>query len=191
MNKKLILIIGAPGSGKTTDASMIAEKYPDQFAHFSTGDLLRAEIASGSDLGKTINTFVSKGDLVPLNIVLQSIVQAIDNSDKINIIIDGYPRDEAQMHALDEALTANSTIDLVSVVEVHVSETTAKNRVLGRNRGDDDKIEVFNNRMLVFHQPLATIKNFYQAKNILTTISGEDSIEAVVQTLDDHIQSVL
>ena len=191
MKKNLILIIGAPGSGKTTDASRIAAKYPDTFVHCSTGDLLRAEIASESELGKTINTFVSKGDLVPLKIVLESIVQAIDNSDKENIIIDGYPRDEAQMHALNGALLVNSNISLVAVIEVHVSEATAQDRVLGRNRGDDDNIEVFNNRMLVFNQPLKAIKNFYETKKILKTISGEGSIEQVVRTLDDHIQNVL
>ena len=191
INKKLILVIGAPGSGKTTNANLIAEKYLDKFVHFSTGDLLRSEIASKSELGNTINTFVSKGDLVPLNIVLKSIVQAIENSNKSNVIIDGYPRDEAQMHALDESLAVNKNVTLVSVVEINITENTAQNRVLGRNRGDDDNIEIFNNRMLVFKQPLEAIKSFYRSKNLLTTISGEDSIEAVLKTLDEHIQSVL
>ena len=63
--KKLFLIIGAPGSGKTTDASLIAEKNPEAIAHYSTGELLRDEVASGSELGKTIDSFVSAGNLVP------------------------------------------------------------------------------------------------------------------------------
>ena len=92
--KKLFLIIGAPGSGKTTDASIIAERNPQQFAHFSTGELLRDEVASGSELGKTIDSFVSKGNLVPLNIVVDTIVGAIEHSSKDVILIDGYPRSE-------------------------------------------------------------------------------------------------
>ena len=67
--KKLFLIIGAPGSGKTTDASLIAQE-DAKFAHFSTGDLLRAEVASGSELGKLIDGFISKGNLVPLDVVV-------------------------------------------------------------------------------------------------------------------------
>ena len=79
--KKLFLIIGAPGSSKTTDASLIAQE-DAKFAHFSTGDLLRAEVANGSELGKLIDGFISKGNLVPLDVVVNAIVSAIKSSDK-------------------------------------------------------------------------------------------------------------
>ena len=77
--KKLFLIIGAPGSGKTTDASIIA-KNDSKFSHYSTGDLLRAEVASGSDLGRLIDSFISKGNLVPLDVVVNTIVSTIKSS---------------------------------------------------------------------------------------------------------------
>ena len=88
--KNLFLIIGAPGSGKTTDASIIAQQ-DEKFAHFSTGDLLRAEVASGSELGKLIDGFISKGNLVPLDVVVNAIVSAIKSSNKSNIIFINSP----------------------------------------------------------------------------------------------------
>ena len=89
--KKLFLIIGAPGSGKTTDAEIIAKNNSEEMVHYSTGDLLRAEIASGSERGKEIESFTSKGNLVPLNIVVDTIVNAITHAPKDVILIDGYP----------------------------------------------------------------------------------------------------
>ena len=71
--KKLFLIIGAPGSGKTTDAELIAEKN-ENITHYSTGDMLRAEVASGSEKGKLLDSFMSKGQIVPIDIVVQTIV---------------------------------------------------------------------------------------------------------------------
>lgn len=89
--KKLFLIIGAPGSGKTTDAEIIAKNNPDSINHYSTGELLRAEVASGSERGKIIEGFTSKGNLVPLEIVVETIVSAIKNAPKNVVLIDGYP----------------------------------------------------------------------------------------------------
>ncbi|MDQ1325670.1 MAG: adenylate kinase, partial [Campylobacterota bacterium] len=130
--KKLFLIIGAPGSGKTTDASLIAKKHADKIVHYSTGDMLREEVASGSELGKTIESFISKGALVPLNIIIDTIISAINNAPVNVVLIDGYPRSVEQMTALDEILTGNHDIELTSVIEVRVSEEVAKERILGR-----------------------------------------------------------
>ncbi|MEA1917121.1 MAG: nucleoside monophosphate kinase, partial [Campylobacterota bacterium] len=83
--KKLILIIGAPGSGKTTDAELIAEKNSELIKHYSTGDMFRAEVASGSERGKTIESYISKGNLVPIEIVIETIVGAIKNAPTPNV----------------------------------------------------------------------------------------------------------
>ena len=187
--KKLFLIIGAPGSGKTTDAEIIAKNNSDTIVHYSTGDLLRAEIASGSELGKTIESFTSKGNLVPLEIVIDTIVSAIKNSPKDIILIDGYPRSVEQMEALDKILQKEKDIELVSVIEVEVSEEVAKERVLGRARGADDNEEVFFNRMKVYTKPLAAIQSFYQTKGLLKKIDGQRAIQEIVADMENFIKS--
>ncbi len=186
--KKLFLIIGAPGSGKTTDAQIIAERNSDIMAHYSTGDLLRAEIASGSELGKTIESYTSKGNLVPLDIVINTIVSAIKNSPKNVILIDGFPRSIEQMEALDKILKTEKDVELVSVIEVEVSENVAKERVLGRARGADDNEEVFYNRMKVYTDPLKAIQDFYSKKALLKKINAERSIEEIVEEMEDFIK---
>ncbi len=186
--KKLFLIIGAPGSGKTTDAEIIAQKNPDKIVHYSTGDLLRAEVASGSELGKEIKSYIDQGKLVPLNIVINTIKNAIEKADKPVVIIDGFPRSVEQMKALDEMLKENPNIELVEVIEVVVSEETAKERVLGRARGADDNVEVFNNRMKVYLEPLSEIEKFYESQNKLVKINGERTIEEIVADMEKEIK---
>ena len=185
----IIGIAGGTGSGKTTDASLIAEKNPEAIAHYSTGELLRDEVASGSELGKTIDSFVSAGNLVPLDIVINTIVSAIKNSPKNVILIDGFPRSDEQMRALDALLAKEDSVKLVSVIEVEVSEQVAMDRVLGRARGADDNATVFHNRMKVYTDPLLSIQSFYGAKNILQKISGEQTIEEVVAEMEAFIKS--
>ena len=194
--KKLFLIIGAPGSGKTTDASLIAEKHPEQLVHYSTGDMLRAEVASGSELGQEIESYISRGALVPLNIIVDTIVSAINHAPVPNVLIDGYPRSVEQMEAFDTIVAEEDGIDLASVIEVRVSEAVARERILGRaaeaapgeGRSDDNE-EVFNDRMKIYTDPLASIQNFYTDKGLLRVIDGERTLEEVVADMDAFVLS--
>ncbi|MGB5792298.1 adenylate kinase [Poseidonibacter sp.] len=191
--KKLFLIIGAPGSGKTTDAQLIAAKY-DNITHYSTGDMFRAEVSSGSKRGQIIDTFISAGNIVPIDIAIETIVGAIKKAPTDVVVIDGYPRSGEQMTELDKYLENEPEVELVNVIEVEVSRETAFQRVLGRAadaqvvRADDNE-EVFLNRMKLYTDPLAEIQEFYTQKNILKIINGEGTIEEIVNEMDKFIQS--
>lgn len=189
--KKLFLIIGAPGSGKTTDAEIIAKRNSDSIVHYSTGDLLRAEVASRSERGVLIDSFISKGLIVPIEIALDTITSAIKAAPSDVILFDGYPRSHEQMNELDKFLLNDTVVELMSVIEVVVSEEVARNRVLGRSRGFDDKVEVFNNRMKVYTEPLVDIQNFYEAKNLLKKINGERSIDEIVDEMEAYIKNFI
>jgi len=193
--KKLFLIIGAPGSGKTTDASIIAEKN-DNIVHYSTGDMLREEVGSGSELGQEIESYISKGALVPLEIIVNTIVSAINNAPVDNVLIDGYPRSTEQMTAFDELVSKEDNIELTSVIEVRVSEEVARQRILGRRaeaapgeERSDDSEEVFNDRMKIYTDPLAEIQKFYIKKNLLEVIDGARTLEEVVKDMETFVKS--
>jgi len=193
--KKLFLIIGAPGSGKTTDANIIAQKN-DDIVHYSAGDMLREEVASGSALGKEIDSYISKGLLVPLHIIIDTMNAAIKNAPVDTILIDGYPRSVEQMTAFDTLLCESTDIALLSVIEVRVSEEVARERILGRraeaSEGEersDDNEEVFKHRMKVYTDPLSAIQAFYTDKQLLHVISGERAVEEVVADMEAFVKS--
>ncbi|RUM61251.1 MAG: adenylate kinase [Sulfurimonas sp.] len=189
--KKLILIIGAPGSGKTTDAELIAQHHAQHISHYSTGDMLRAEAASGSDRGNIIESYISKGNIVPIDIVIETIVHAIKKAATPAVILDGYPRSIEQMEALEHYMQHHHDVTLVSVIEVHVSDAVAHERVVGRARGADDCHDIFERRMTIYKEPLAAIEAFYRRKNLLHVIDGERSIDIVVAEMETYIMSKL
>jgi adenylate kinase len=158
--------------------------------------MLREEVASGSELGKEIDSFITKGALVPLEIIVNTIVSAINNAPVANVLIDGYPRSVEQMTAFDELVSKEDNIELASVIEVRVSEDVAKERILGRaadakpgEERSDDSIEVFWDRMKIYTDPLEEIQAFYIEKNLLEVIDGARALEAVVADMETFVKS--
>lgn len=188
--KKLFLIIGAPGSGKTTDAEVIAQ-HDERITHYSAGEMFRAEAASGSERGKLIQSIIDRGEIVPIDIAIETIVDAIKNAPTEAVIIDGYPRSVEQMTALNDFLEKENSVKLVSVIEVVVSDTVAKERVLGRARGADDDEAVFNRRMNVYVEPLHDIQHFYGQNGLLLKINGERELAHVVGDMQQHIEILI
>lgn len=190
MRKNLFLIIGAPGSGKTTDAGIIANE-SEKIVHYSTGELLRTEAKSASALGKKIAKIIDEGEIVPVSIALDEILNVIKHTKEEIILIDGYPRSEEQMLGLDSLLQKEDQILLKGVIDVVVSDETAKKRVLGRNRGVDDDIKVFENRLKVYYEPKVIIENFYKQKNLLHVINAQQEVNEVVNDMRALLKKLL
>ena len=148
-------------------------------------------MASGSELGKLIDSFISKGNLVPLEVVVNTIVSALKKSPTQSVIIDGYPRSVEQMLEFDKVLQNSADIALRTVIEVQVSEEVAKERVLGRARGADDNEEVFYNRMRVYSEPLEEIRAFYKEKKVYCEVNGERSNDEIVADIKNLIENKL
>jgi len=183
MSKKLILLVGAPGSGKTTDGHTIAENHPE-ITYYCTGDLLKDEIEKGTKIGKINESFISRGALVPTDIVIDTIVSAIKSAPTDIVLLGGFPRKEKQMKFFADCLHNIEGIELNAVIEIRVSEAVARNRVLGQ--GGEDKL--FDNEMKIYQSTIAEIEEFYNNDNLLTVIDGERDASVVIKDIDDFLQ---
>jgi len=183
MSKKLILLIGAPGSGKTTDGSNIAKNHSD-ITHYSTGELLKEEARKETKLGKINNSFISKGELVPTDIVIDTIVAAVKEAPTNIVLLDGFPRKEKQMKLFADCLNNIHGIELSSVIEIRVSEDVARERVLGHDEADN----IFNTEMKIYKDTITEIEEFYNHDNLLKVIDGERKTDIVVNEIDNFLQ---
>lgn len=202
-----IIMLGAPGAGKGTQAKKIAEKY--SIPHISTGDIFRANIKNGTELGKKAKTYMDQGFLVPDELVVDLVVDRLKQDDCANgCVLDGFPRTIPQAEALDEALTAeNQAVDFV--INVEVPDENIVNRMSGRracvNCGatyhivhaptkienicdtchgelilrDDDKPETVKKRLDVYHEQTQPLIDYYSKKNILVEVDGTVDIDDV------------
>ena len=187
MSKKLILLIGAPGSGKTTDAEVIAENHSN-ITSYSLGKLLKEEIDKNTTTGKITNDYLSKGDLVPTAIAIDIICETVQKSPTDIVLIDGFPRKEKQMKIFGDLVNEVDRVDLISVIEVRVSEAVARERVLGENASEESK-EIFNHQMAIYKETIEHIEEFYNHDGLLTVIDGERDIEVVVAEIDSFLKS--
>lgn len=178
---KYFILFGPPGAGKGTQASAMAEKY--RLCHISTGELLRAEIAAGSELGLKAKSLIDAGALVPDEVV-EGMIEAKFNSvsDVDGFLLDGFPRTVAQAEVLDDILAKRSE-EVTSLVSIMIPDELIKERIRHRasieGRADDAKEEVIENRIRTYHEKTEPLVEFYRKAGKYNEIDGTGSIEEV------------
>lgn len=169
-----IILVGAPGSGKGTQSENIVKKFG--VMHLATGDLLRAEVAAGTELGLKAKEIMAAGQLVSDDIVLGMIKARISNLTS-GFLLDGFPRNLNQAQALDALLTEmGQPID--KVIHFNVPYDVIKTRLLARGRPDDTS-EIIDKRLVVFENETHPLIEYYQAQNKCTTILGVGEIDKI------------
>lgn len=204
---KRVVLLGAPGAGKGTQAKMLIEKY--KIPQISTGDILRKAVADGTPLGKEAKVIMDQGGLVSDKIVLGLVEERLKQPDtKGGFILDGFPRNTAQAEALDKILTTNG-IPLTIALNIDVDMNDLLKRLTGRRtckscqqmynvhfsapkkdgvcdkcggqlfQRDDDKEETIKKRLDVYQKQTAPLIDYYSKKNIMKTVMGVGSINDI------------
>ncbi len=175
MSKRIVLL-GAPGSGKGTQGQMLMERRG--IPQISTGDLLRAAVAAGSDLGLKAKAAMDAGELVADEVVIGMIRERLNEADTANgYILDGFPRTRAQAEALD-GLLVDLGKPLDRVVHLDVDEEEIVKRLLERGRSDDTE-DTIRNRMKVFRDQTHPLLEYYSERGLLVTVKGSGDLEAI------------
>ncbi len=202
-----IIMLGAPGAGKGTQAQMIADKY--NIPHISTGDIFRANIKNGTELGKKAKEYMDKGLLVPDELTVQLLLDRVANDDcKNGYVLDGFPRTIPQADVLDNELTKlGDKVDFAVNVDVpdenivrrmsgrraclkcgatyHIEHVPPKTEGICDKCGselvlrEDDKPETVQNRLSVYHEQTQPLIEYYDKKNILKTVDGTKDMQEV------------
>ena len=186
------LIFGPPGSGKGTQSVKLAEKF--NLLHLSTGDMLRAEIAAGTELGKKMSSIMSKGELVPDEVVIEMIANKIDHSKGVTgFLYDGFPRTVGQTVALEKMLNDRKMkIDTMLVLDVDHDELVK--RLIARaelsGRPDDKDPKVIENRIDVYKSKTEPIIEYCKKKDIYQPVHGMGTIEDIFKRLCNCIDKV-
>ena len=185
-----ILLFGPPGAGKGTQAIKIAQKFG--LIHISTGDLLRAEVAAGTDLGKAAKNLMDNGILVSDDIVTGMIDAKIKNNASANgFIFDGFPRTLPQAEALDALLLKyNQAIKITLALEVNEEELYTRISLRGKSSGriDDQDKNTFLKRMSVYNTETYPLKDYYKNKGVLVSVNGIGEIEDIFNSLCKEIE---
>ena len=206
-----IIMLGAPGAGKGTQAKKIAEKYDNP--HISTGDIFRANIKNGTELGKKAKTYMDQGLLVPDELVVDLVVDRVNQEDCVNgYVLDGFPRTIPQAVALDNALAALGQM-MDYAINVEVPDENIVKRMSGRRAcvdcgatyhivyaptkeenvcdhchgslilRDDDKPETVQKRLNVYHEQTQPLIDYYTEKGILVGVDGTVDINDVFNAI--------
>lgn len=176
--KQRLLFLGPPGAGKGTQAVKLAESHG--LLHLSTGDLLRAEVAAGSELGKEAEAVMARGELVSDALVL-AIVRSRLTGHEGGWLLDGFPRNLAQAEALDALLgELNQQIELVVLMEL--DDAVLIQRLLSRGRADDNE-SVIRHRLEVYREQTAPLIEHYKGKGLLQSVEAAGTVDAIAERI--------
>lgn len=186
-----IVIFGAPGSGKGTQSERIVEKFG--INHISTGDVLRAEIKNGTELGKTAKGYIDQGQLIPDELMIDILASVFDSfKDSKGVIFDGFPRTIAQAGALKQMLADRG--QAVSVMlDLDVPEEELMTRLIKRGQESgraDDNEETIKKRLLVYHSQTAPLIDWYKNEGVYKHIQGLGTMDGIFADICKAIENV-
>lgn len=188
-----LILFGPPGAGKGTQSAKLIEKY--SLTHISTGDLFRKHLKEGTPLGKLAQDYMTKGNLVPDQVVIDMVDDKIKTSGHINgIIFDGFPRTTPQAKALDKLL-ASKNAPIKVLIELVVPEDELKKRLAERaikeNRPDDAKPEIISNRISVYKGETVAVADYYKKLGKYASVVGVGEIDNIFANLCREIDKSL
>lgn len=190
-----IILFGPPGAGKGTQAQLLQERHG--LVQLSTGDMLRAAVAAGTDLGRRAKSIMDAGNLVDDDLMIAIISDRIDQPDCANgFILDGFPRTIPQAEGLDRML-AEKDLKLDRVIEIEVDDQALFARIEGRaqetasagQQRADDNAETLRKRLAVYHEQTAPVLPYYESKGMLTKVDGMAKIEEVSRQIEAILQA--
>ena len=188
---KNIVIFGAPGSGKGTQSDMMIEKYG--LNHISTGDVLRAEIKKGTELGKTAASFIDNGQLIPDDLMVSILASVYDSfGDHKGVIFDGFPRTIPQAEALKKMLNERGD-KVAAMIELDVPEDELMKRLLLRGQQSgraDDNEETIKKRLIVYHLQTQPLIEWYKKEGVHYHINGLGDLDRIFADICEVIDKI-
>jgi adenylate kinase len=186
-----LVLFGAPGSGKGTQSAKLIDQYG--LYHISTGELLRDHIARGTELGKTADKYISKGQLIPDGLMTQILDDVLDHNimGKNGVVFDGYPRTIPQAESLKGLLRKHGT-DLHAVIGLEVPEEELVQRMIKRGQETgraDDNIDTIKNRLEVYRSQTSPLKDFYTKEGKYIGVNGAGIVDEIFDHIADGIEA--
>jgi adenylate kinase len=188
MTARRLLLLGPPGAGKGTQARLLVERLG--IPQISTGDMLRAAVAAGTDVGRRANAVMERGELVPDEIVIAVAEERLCAPDaRRGFVLDGFPRTPAQARALDRILVAAGT-PLERCVALRIDEEQLVRRLLRRaeieGRSDDNEAAI-RTRMEVYERQTRPLVDYYRERRLLREIDGDGSVDEVAKRVEEAL----
>jgi adenylate kinase len=188
-----LILLGPPGAGKGTQALRLVERHG--IVQLSTGDMLRAAVASGAPVGQRAKAIMDRGDLVSDDVMIDIIADRIERPDSAKgFILDGFPRTIAQADALSDLL-AKKGLKLDAVIEIAVNDAMLRDRIAGRAKETggaraDDTLETLAKRLAVYHAQTAPVADYYRRKGMLKTVDGMGTVDQVSAAIENLLSAV-